>query len=149
MSPRAEALLYAAARAQHVDQVILPALKSGQHVFLDRYVDASLAYQGVARGLGLARIRDLNSWAMNGLYPDRTYYLDIDPAIGLKRAKSRQALDRIEQESLSFHAKIREAYQHLVKCEAERFFMIDAAQSEMEVFSQLRNDLLGYLAGHV
>lgn len=146
VSPRAEALLYAAARAQHVDEVLRPLLKQGTHVFLDRYVDASLAYQGVARGLGLKRIRDLNEWAMDGLYPTKTYYLDLDPEVGLKRAKGRQGLDRIEQESLSFHAKIREAYQYLAQSFPERFITIDASKNADEVFSHVLSDLLGYLA---
>jgi dTMP kinase len=145
VSPRAEALLYSAARAQHVDEVIKPALQSGKHVLLDRYVDASLAYQGVARGLGLKRIRDLNEWATGGLYPNRTYYFDVDPAIGLGRAKGRQNLDRIESEDMSFHKKIREAYQHLAKADPARFILIDAAASADEVFSKVLSDLLGYL----
>ena len=145
VSPRAEALLYAAARAQHVDEVIEPALQAGTHVFLDRYVDASLAYQGVARGLGLKKIRDLNQWAMNNLYPNKTYYLDIDPEIGLKRAKGRQSLDRIESEHISFHAKIREAYQHLAAVDPKRFKLIDATLSPDEVFRQIWMDLLGSL----
>ena len=144
VSAKAEALLYAAARAQHVEEVIDPALRAGSHVFLDRYVDASLAYQGVARGLGLKRVRALNEWATGGRYPDRTYYLDISPEIGLKRAKSRHTLDRLEQESLSFHAQIREAYQHMASRDA-RFVIINAAQSPDKVFSQVQSDLLGWL----
>lgn len=148
VSPRAEALLYAGARAQHVDEVIVPALENSTHVFLDRYVDASLAYQGVARELGLKRIRDINEWAMNGTYPDRTYYLDVAPEIGLKRARGRQSLDRIEQESMSFHTKIREAYQHLAKADPSRFVIIDASKTPDEVFSHVLTDLLGWLPKH-
>lgn len=145
VSPRAEALLYSAARAQHVDEVIRPALLSQSHVFLDRYVDASLAYQGVARGLGLKRIRELNEWAMDGYYPCRTYYFDLDPALGLRRAKGRQNLDRIESEHISFHSKIREAYQHLAKADPTRFVVLDASKSAEEVFSFILSDLLGWL----
>lgn len=145
VSPRAEALLYAAARAQHVDELIAPTLAKSTHVFLDRYVDASLAYQGVARGLGLKRIRDLNEWAMDGCFPHKTYYLDIDPEIGLKRAKGRHSLDRIEQESMNFHAQIREAYQYMAQCSPERFVVIDGSKSQDEVFNHVLNDLLSYL----
>lgn len=145
VSPRAEALLYAAARAQHVDEVIAPALENATHVFLDRYVDASLAYQGVARGLGLKRIRDLNEWAMDGCFPQKTYYLDIDPEIGIKRAKGRHTLDRIEQESMNFHARIREAYQHLAQSDPDRYVVIDASKSADEVFNHVLTSLLGYL----
>lgn len=145
VSPRAEALLYSAARAQHVDEVIKPTLNAQTHAFLDRYVDASLAYQGVARGLGLKRIRELNEWAMDGYYPDRTYYFDLDPTLGLKRAKGRHNLDRIESEHISFHSKIREAYQHLAKGDPTRFVLVDASKSAEEVFSFILSDLLGWL----
>ncbi len=145
-SARAEALLYAAARAQHMDELIIPSLQSGKHVIVDRFVDASLAYQGVARKLGLKRVRDLNEWATNGLYPDRTYLLDLDPQIGLSRAKSRQALDRIEREALSFHQQIRNAYLSLSKMHPERYVLIDASQKPDEVFGLVQKDLLGYLS---
>ena len=145
-SPKAEALIYAAARAQHVEEVIAPLLEAGTHVLTDRYVDASLAYQGVARQLGLKTIRDLNEWAIGGLYPDRTYFFDIDPVIGLSRAKGRHELDRIECEKLDFHARIREAYQHLAKSDSEgRFVIIDAAQTQEQVFAQVSKDLMLYL----
>ncbi|MEI7441178.1 MAG: dTMP kinase [bacterium] len=145
-SARAEALLYAAARAQHMDELIIPSLQSGKHVIVDRFVDASLAYQGVARKLGLKRVRDLNEWATNGLYPDRTYLLDLDPQIGLSRAQSRQALDRIEREALSFHQQIRNAYLSLSKMHPERYVLIDASQKPDEVFGLVQKDLLGYLS---
>jgi dTMP kinase len=145
-SPRAEALLYAAARAQHMDELIIPSLQSGKHVIVDRFVDASLAYQGVARKLGLKRVRDLNEWATNGFYPNRTYLLDLDPQIGLSRAKSRQALDRIEREALSFHQQIRNAYLSLSKMHPERYVLIDASQKPDEVFGLVQKDLLGYLS---
>lgn len=145
-SARAEALLYAAARAQHIDELIIPSLQGGKHVIVDRFVDASLAYQGVARKLGLKRVRDLNEWATNGLYPDRTYLLDLDPQIGLSRAKSRQALDRIEREALSFHQQIRSAYLSLSKMHPERYVLIDASQKPDEVFGLVQKDLLGYLS---
>lgn len=145
-SARAEALLYAAARAQHMDELIIPSLQSGKHVIVDRFVDASLAYQGVARKLGLKRVRDLNEWATNGVYPDRTYLLDLDPQIGLSRAKSRQALDRIEREALSFHQQIRNAYLSLSKMHPERYVLIDASQKPDEVFGLVQKDLLGYLS---
>ncbi len=147
-SPRAEALLYAAARAQHMDELIIPSLQNGKHVIVDRFVDASLAYQGVARNLGLKRIRDLNEWAMKGVYPDRTYLLDIDPKVGLSRAKSRQSLDRIEQEALSFHQEIRKAYLNLSKIHPQRYVLIDASQKPDEVFGLVQKDLLGYLSAN-
>ncbi len=147
-SSRAEALLYAAARAQHMEELIVPSLESGKHVIVDRFVDASLAYQGVARKLGLKRIRDLNEWAMGGIYPNRTYLLDIDPQLGLSRAKARQNLDRIEREALTFHQEIRKAYLHLAKIHPKRYVLIDASQKPDEVFGLVQKDLLGYLSAN-
>ncbi len=147
-STRAEALLYAAARAQHMEELIVPSLESGKHVIVDRFVDASLAYQGVARKLGLKRIRDLNEWAMGGIYPNRTYLLDIDPQLGLSRAKARQNLDRIEREALTFHQEIRKAYLHLAKIHPKRYVLIDASQKPDEVFGLVQKDLLGYLSAN-
>ena len=147
-SSRAEALLYAAARAQHMEELIVPSLESGKHVVVDRFVDASLAYQGVARKLGLKRIRDLNEWAMGGIYPNRTYLLDIDPQLGLSRAKARQNLDRIEREALTFHQEIRKAYLHLAKIHPKRYVLIDASQKPDEVFGLVQKDLLGYLSAN-
>lgn len=144
-SARCEALLYSAGRAQHLEELIIPSLKEGKNVIVDRFVDASLAYQGVARDLGLKRIRDLNEWATQGIYPDRTYFLDVDPAVGFARAKGRNALDRIEQEGLEFHAKIRSAYQHLAQSAPGRYVVVDAAKTADEVFSFVERDLLGWL----
>jgi dTMP kinase len=124
---RAEALLYAAARAQLVEEAVAPALAYGTWVLLDRFVDSSLAYQGAGRGLGVDSIRALNAFATGGLAPDRTLLLRIDPAQGLARISARPA-DRLEQAGGAFFAAVAEAYDALAAAEPERIAVIDAAQ---------------------
>ena len=125
---RAEALLYAAARAQLVAERLEPALAAGQWVLLDRFVDSSLAYQGAGRGLGVAAVRELNAFATGGLAPDRTLLLRIDPAAGLARAGDRgEAVDRLEREPPAFFAAIAAAYDALAASEPERFTVLDAS----------------------
>jgi dTMP kinase len=127
IDPRAEALLYAAARAQLVAQELRPLLAQGTTVLLDRFVDSSLAYQGAGRGLGVEEIRALNSFGTGGLVPDRTLLLRIDPAAGLARIAARPA-DRLEQAGDEFFAAVAAAYDELAAAEPERFAVIDAAQ---------------------
>jgi dTMP kinase len=124
---RAEALLYAAARAQLVAQELRPLLDDGATVLLDRFIDSSLAYQGAGRGLGVEEIRTLNAFGTGGLTPDRTLLLRIDPAAGLGRIADRPA-DRLEQEDVAFFAAIAAAYDKLAAAEPERIAVIDAAQ---------------------
>jgi len=123
LDPRAEALLFAAARGEHVARVIRPALKRGEVVICDRYLDSSVAYQGFARGLGPRRIRDLSLWATNELLPDLTIVLDIDPADGLGRFTER---DRLEAEPLEYHRQVRAAYLALAEEDPERYLVLDA-----------------------
>jgi dTMP kinase len=134
IDPRAEALLYAAARAQLVAQELRPLLDSGATVVLDRFVDSSLAYQGAGRGLGVEEIRRLNAFGTGGLVPDRTLLLRIDPSDGLGRIADRPA-DRLEQEDVAFFAAIAAAYDALAAAEPERFAIIDAAQSPEAVLA--------------
>ena len=126
MDSKAEALLYAAARAQHVAQVIRPALDAGKAVLSDRYLDSSIAYQGLARGLGDDDIFRLNVWATDELIPDLVILLNIDAEAGL--ARSTGAPDRIEQEDIAFHRKVGAAYLQLAKAYPSRFTVIDASQ---------------------
>lgn len=131
MVPRAELLLYAAARAQHVEEVIRPALTRGKVVLCDRYTDATLAYQGFGRGLDLDLIARLNDLAAGGLSPDLTLLLDFPPEQGLERARARNHQSaggdegRFEQEALEFHRRIREGYLQLAR-DNERFSLVDA-----------------------
>jgi dTMP kinase len=124
VTPWAEALLYAAARAQHVDEVIRPALERGASVVCDRYLDSSVAYQGVARGLGLDRVLDLNLVAVSGLMPDRTFLLALDVAHLSDRL--RREHDRLERESDDFHARADAGYRELAARFPERILVLDA-----------------------
>lgn len=142
MSARSEALLYAADRAQHVEEVIRPALERGKIVISDRYIDSSLAYQGLGRKLGIEAVLDLSSWATEGLLPDLVFLLDFDPRRGLERAGSG---DRIEREGLAFHEAVREAYRLLSSRYPERFVVIDAAQSAEQLEAQVRRRVAPYL----
>jgi dTMP kinase len=134
IDPRAEALLYAAARAQLVAQELRPLLDAGMTVLLDRFIDSSLAYQGAGRGLGVEAIRALNAFGTGGLAPDRTLLLRIDPAAGLGRIADRPA-DRLEQEDLAFFTAISNAYDALAAAEPERIAVIDAGQSPAAVLA--------------
>ena len=123
LDPRAEALLFAAARGEHVARVIRPALERGEVVVCDRYLDSSVAYQGFARGLGPARVRDLSLWATGDLLPDLTVVLDIDPVQGLGRFEQR---DRLEAEPLSYHQQVRAAFLTMAEEDPERYLLLDA-----------------------
>ena len=127
IDPRAEALLYAAARAQLVAEQLRPLLEAGDTVLLDRFVDSSLAYQGAGRGLGVEEIRALNEFGTGGLRPDRTLLLRIDPAAGLARISDRPA-DRLEREDGGFFAAVAAAYDELAAAEPDRIAVIDASQ---------------------
>jgi dTMP kinase len=135
-SPRAEALLYAAARAQLVDELVEPLLAAGTWVILDRFVDSSLAYQGAGRGLGVDAVGAINEFATGGLRPDRTILLDVDPAVGRARQASRgHAPDRLEREDERFFAAVADAYRTLAEAEPERFRVVDAAPAPGEVLA--------------
>jgi dTMP kinase len=124
---RAEALLYAAARAQLVEERLRPTLERGSWVVIDRFLDSSLAYQGAGRGLGIASVRAINMFGTGGLLPDRTLLLRIDPVIGGQRQLLRRQLpDRLEREDRSFFEAIAEAYEALASSEPRRFRIIDA-----------------------
>jgi dTMP kinase len=140
VAPWAEALLYAAARAQHVDEVIRPALERGASVVCDRYVDSSVAYQGVARGLGLERVLDLNLAAVGGLLPDRTFLLALD--VAHLQSRLRREHDRLERESGDFHALAGAGYRELAARFPERIVVLDgtlpAKTIAEEVYGALR-----------
>jgi dTMP kinase len=127
LSPRAEAMLYAADRAQHVATVVRPALERGAVVISDRYVDSSLAYQGAGRALPQEEVAELSRWATDGLVPDVTLVLDIDPAVGLARATGTP--DRIEQESLAFHHAVRQGFLDLAAADPDRYLVVSAELS--------------------
>jgi dTMP kinase len=138
VSPRAEALLYAAARAQLVEELLEPLLAAGTWVVLDRFVDSSLAYQGAGRGLGVDAVAEVNRFATGGLRPDRTILLDVEPAVGRERQASRgTAPDRLEQEDAAFFTAVAEAYRELAAAEPERFRVVDAAPAPAVVLGEV------------
>jgi dTMP kinase len=144
---RAEALLYAAARAQLVAERLRPLLDAGRWVLLDRFVDSSLAYQGAGRELGVEEIRRLNAFGTDGLAPDRTLLLRIDPAEGLARAAGRRGdADRLEREEPAFFERIAAAYDALAAAEPERIAVIDAAREPSAVLADALRALAPLLA---
>ena len=144
MNPAAELLLYTADRVQHIQEIILPMIEGGSIVICDRYFDATLAYQGVARGLDMSLIQDLHKLICRNLKPDLTFLLDLTPDTGLLRAwkqlKSGSRMDtesRFEKETLAFHERVRAGYLGIAEKEPERFRIIDASQSEDQVQAQI------------
>ena len=142
LTARAEMLLFAASRAQLVAEVIAPALRAGKWVISDRFLDASLAYQGVGRGLGVEVVREVNVAATGGLLPDLTLLLDIDAATGLRRARAASAgsgiSDRLEQEQVSFHERVRQGFLSLAQNEPERIRVVDARGTVSGVQREIR-----------
>jgi dTMP kinase len=133
LAPKAELFLYAADRIQHIEQIILPALKEGKIVVTDRFVDSTTVYQGYARGIDLDLVEKINELVLNGLKPDLTLLLDISPAVGLARVRDQFQLgeraeseSRFEREELVFHEKIRKGFLTLAQKETNRFRIIDA-----------------------
>lgn len=134
LDPRAEALLFAAARAAHVAALIEPSLAAGKTVICDRFIDSSVAYQGLGRHLGAERIRELSTWATNGLIADLTIVLDIDPVLGLTRAgQVSESPDRMEAEDLNFHEMVREAFLDAAAQHPNRYAVIDADTSPGDI----------------
>lgn len=127
VDPRAEALLYAADRAQHVAEVVRPALGRGDVVVQDRYLDSSVAYQGAGRVLDPDEVRRLSIWATGGLLPDLTILLDVAPELARARRADRTAWDRLESEHDDFHARVRDAFLALAAAEPDRFLVLDGA----------------------
>jgi len=145
LAPLTELLLYMADRCQHIDELIQPCLDAGKTVVCDRYFDATLVYQGFARGLDTVLIQKLHQILFNNLKPDITLLLDLDPVIGLKRAWQQLNTgqrsgheSRFEAETLAFHEKVRAGYLELARLEPGRFRIIDAAQSQNQVSSAIR-----------
>ncbi|WP_068621672.1 dTMP kinase [Paenibacillus tuaregi] len=149
MDSRTEALLYAAARRQHLAEKVLPALAQGIHVLCDRFVDSSLAYQGHARGLGIEHILSVNSFATEGRQPDLTFYLDIEPEKGLARIAANQGreVNRLDLEGIAFHHKVREGYHLIRELFPERIVTINADRNKEEVIQEIKEHLSVILKG--
>jgi dTMP kinase len=139
MAREAEILLYSASRAQHVAEVILPALKAGKVVLCDRFFDSTYAYQGYGRGLPMEPLRLITKFATQNLTPDLTLYLDISPEIGIQRRESGgEVLNRLDREALDFHQRVREGYLSLIKENPERWRIIDGARTREEVHHAIK-----------
>ena len=148
LSPLAELMLYAAARAQHVTEVISPALEAGKIVLCDRFCDATLAYQSFGRGLDRCIIDTLNLHACQGVSPDLTVLVDCDPAVGLERARRRIEAtsgpreERFELEALAFHQRVRNGYLQLAADQPDRFLIIDGSESIEKIFAVISAQVL-------
>ncbi|MEH7440095.1 dTMP kinase [Neobacillus drentensis] len=138
MDPRTEALLYAAARRQHLIEKVKPALEEGKMVLCDRFVDSSLAYQGYARDLGIDEVWSINQFAIEMLMPQLTIYFDIEPELGLKRINKNKEreINRLDLENLEFHQKVRDGYYLLMERFPDRIARIDASGTVEEVYEQ-------------
>ncbi|RZM83048.1 dTMP kinase [Leptolyngbya iicbica LK] len=138
LGARAELLLYAADRAQHIEEVICPALQAGSWVLCDRFIDSTVAYQGYGRGLSLSLIEQLNDIATEGISGDLTFWLKLDAAQGLSRSRRRGSLDRMEQTHLEFHQQVQQGFETLAERHPERIVTIDAAVTEDTVAQQIQ-----------
>lgn len=147
MDSRTEALLYAAARRQHLVEKVVPALNKGCIVLCDRFVDSSLAYQGYARGLGIEEVREINRFATQDTMPELTLFFMIEPEIGLKRIQkhNEREVNRLDLEELNFHHKVYEGYQLLIEREPERIKMINADQSFEKVYQETLHQIRTYI----
>lgn len=137
LSHRAEALLTAADRAQHLDEVVSPALAAGRHVVSDRSVYSTLAYQGFGRGLSVDEVRQINEWAIGGRWPELVLLVDAAPEVLERRMRGRQ-LDRFEQEGDEFHRRVREGFREMAAAEPERWVVIDGSRLPDEVAGAIR-----------
>lgn len=145
---KAELLLFLAARSQHIEEKIAPAIAAGKVVICDRFNDSTVAYQGVARGLGADWVRSLCNTICGATLPEITFYLDVDPKVGLERTRRTSkenavagAVDRIESEKIEFHQRVRAAFNAMAQAEPARFYRIDASKSKNEVWDEVKNIL--------
>ena len=148
MDSRTEALLYAAARRQHLVEKVIPAMNEGKIVLCDRFIDSSLAYQGYARGLGIDEVLSINQFAIDGLMPSMTLFFDIEPQKGLTRinnSRSRE-VNRLDLEEMDFHQKVYEGYQFVADRFKDRFRKIDAEKEVDEVFQDVYKEIVRHLS---
>jgi dTMP kinase len=147
MDGRTEALLYAAARRQHLIEKVIPSLEAGKVVICDRFIFSSLAYQGYARGLGMEQVMNINNFAIEDYMPDLTLLFDLDPRVGLRRIHSNdeREINRLDLESIEFHEKVAEAYHILAQNYDESTIIIDASKSLEEVKDQVINSIMSFL----
>ncbi|MBX3311138.1 MAG: dTMP kinase [Cryobacterium sp.] len=140
ITPKSEALIYAADRAHHIATKVRPAIERGDIVVQDRYLDSSVAYQGVGRDLGADEIRRVSMWATDGLLPDLTVLLDLEETLGRERLDTaRTRFDRLEAEEQEFHSRVRAAYLALAQAEPERFLVLDATRAREDLAGEIRS----------
>ena len=144
MTSECEALLYAAARMQHLKEKVIPAIDDGNVVLCDRFLDSSIAYQGVARGLGVDNVLKINSFALNYL-PDLTIFIDVKPEVALKRLTLRDKTDRLDLETIDFHNNVYNGYHEVLKLYPDRIKVIDGNQSLENVINDCKKAILEYL----
>lgn len=143
MMNETEVLLYAASRAQHVKERIIPALEAGKIVLCDRFVDASIAYQGYGLGIEIEKIVQINEFATGGLTPDRSYFIDIAPSFARKRLMQRNGnrpFDRIEQKDIEYHEKVRNGFLRIYETNRERICLLDGHQAIEAIFEAIKED---------
>lgn len=147
MDGRTEALLYAAARRQHLVEKVIPALEDGVIVLCDRFVDSSLAYQGYARGLGVDEVMSINKFAIDGYMPDISILFDIDPKIGLQRINSNddREINRLDLEKIDFHEKVREGYGIIYSNNKDRMIKINAEKSKEQIVAEIKDIIISKL----
>ena len=145
MDLECEALLYAAARAQNVHEVLMPKLKEKNIVLCDRYLDSSLVYQGYARGIGIDEVYELNKFAIKGYLPNLTFLLKIPHEKGIERIRKRKEINRLDKESLDFHKKVEEGYDMIAKKYSDRIIIIDAEQTPNEIVEEMLGYILKYI----
>mgnify|MGYP003105886674 FL=1 len=147
MDGRTEALLYAAARRQHLVEKVIPALEDGVIVLCDRFVDSSLAYQGYARGLGVDEVMSINKFAIDGYMPDISILFDIDPKIGLQRINNNddREINRLDLEKIDFHEKVREGYGIIYSNNKDRMIKINAEKSKEQIVAEIKDIIISKL----
>jgi dTMP kinase len=145
LDDRAELLLYAADRAQHIAEIIQPQLEVGGLVLCDRYTDSTIAYQGYGRGLDLKLIEQINHLATAGLESNLTIWLDVDVEIGLQRARQRGKIDRMEKNEIAFHQRVQQGYQELAREHPDRIWRVDASGTETDIQARIQEILSQYL----
>ena len=145
MDARTEALLYAASRRQHLVEKVFPALEEGKIVICERFLDSSLAYQGYGRQIGFDEVLEINAFAIEGRYPDLTIFLDVDEEEGLRRIGDRAFKDRLDQESIDFHHRVKQGYAEVLKRFPERIRVVDAGQCVEKVTQDCLDILLEIL----
>lgn len=149
MDPRCEALLYAASRRQHLVEKVLPALEAGKIVLCDRFVDSSLVYQGIARGIGIEEVFRINEFAIEGHMPDATIFLEVGLETGLARVSNRGNLDRLDAEGMAFHQMVAQGYDKIKEMYADRMHIVDANQELEDVLTDTVHTLLEIVKPYV